>query len=62
MGDEGKKECCSSGGCKCCCKGFMIGLLAGVILVSASLGIVMGTKCAMGGGMKMCPVSQMQAK
>lgn len=69
MGDESKKECCSTGSGCCCKKAFFAGILIGVILISAGFGIALGTKCAVSGAcpmkdmsMKMCPVSQSQVQ
>ena len=63
MSDEKNKtegsSCCGSG-CSGCGKKFVVGVLVGVILTAAALGICMGTKCAVAGGGKVCPFSQIQ--
>lgn len=66
MGDEKNKgqECCTPSGSGCCCgKKFLVGVIVGVILAAAAIGIFAGSKCSMmGGSGRMCPVMQMQVK
>ena len=65
MADEknkGEGSGCGASGCSSCCKKFVIGVLIGVILTAAAFGIAMGTKCAVMGGGKICPFTQMQTQ
>ena len=63
MGDEKKSEGCCGSGCTSCGKKFVVGVLVGIILTAAALGICMGTKCAVSsGGPQMCPFTKINVQ